>query len=101
VLFLLFFFSGASALIYEVVWVRVFANVFGNTIYTAAALLAFAVTTNFTVGLFCLAVAGSSFTVSCLSELELGPTIILNNPGSTTRRISSLRNESLSGVMTN
>ena len=35
-LFLLFFFSGASALIYEVVWVRVFANVFGNTIYSAS-----------------------------------------------------------------
>jgi len=36
VLYLLFFFSGASALIYEVVWVRVFANVFGNTIYSAS-----------------------------------------------------------------
>ncbi len=35
-LYLLFFFSGASALIYEVVWVRVFANVFGNTIYSAS-----------------------------------------------------------------
>jgi len=36
VIYLLFFFSGASALIYEVVWVRVFANVFGNTIYSAS-----------------------------------------------------------------
>jgi len=36
VLYLLFFFSGASALIYEVVWVRDFANVFGNTIYSAS-----------------------------------------------------------------
>jgi len=36
VLYLLFFCSGASALIYEVVWVRVFANVFGNTIYSAS-----------------------------------------------------------------
>ena len=35
-LYLLFFFSGGSALIYEVVWVRVFANVFGNTIYSAS-----------------------------------------------------------------
>ena len=35
-LYLLFFFSGASALIYEVVWVRVFANVFGNTVYSAS-----------------------------------------------------------------
>ena len=31
-LYLLFLGSGASALIYEVVWVRVFANVFGNTV---------------------------------------------------------------------
>ena len=35
-LYLLFLASGASALIYEVVWVRVFANVFGNTIYSAS-----------------------------------------------------------------
>lgn len=35
-LYVLFFASGASALIYEVVWVRVFANVFGNTIYSAS-----------------------------------------------------------------
>src|SRR5204863_5030656 len=35
-LYLLFFGSGASSLIYEVVWVRVFANVFGNTIYSAS-----------------------------------------------------------------
>src|SRR5438128_4860275 len=35
-LYLLFFGSGASALIYEVVWVRVFADVFGNTIYSAS-----------------------------------------------------------------
>jgi spermidine synthase len=35
-LYLLFFGSGISALIYEVVWVRVFANVFGNTIYSAS-----------------------------------------------------------------
>src|SRR5438874_3333036 len=35
-LYLLFFASGASALIYEVVWVRVFANVFGNTVYSAS-----------------------------------------------------------------
>ncbi len=34
--YLLFFGSGISALVYEVVWVRVFANVFGNTIYSAS-----------------------------------------------------------------
>lgn len=34
--YLLFFFSGISGLIYEVVWVRVFGNFFGNTIYSAS-----------------------------------------------------------------
>ena len=34
--YVLFFASGVSALIYEVVWVRVFANVFGNTISSAS-----------------------------------------------------------------
>jgi spermidine synthase len=32
----LFFLSGASGLVYEVVWVRQFGNVFGNTIHSAA-----------------------------------------------------------------
>src|SRR6202521_2737651 len=36
VLYLLFFCSGLSGLIYQVVWVRVFGNVFGNTIYSAS-----------------------------------------------------------------
>src|SRR3989442_13832419 len=36
VLYLLFFASGFSGLIYQVVWVRVFANVFGNTVYSAS-----------------------------------------------------------------
>ncbi len=35
-IYLLFFFSGISGLIYEVVWVRMFGNFFGNTIYSAA-----------------------------------------------------------------
>jgi spermidine synthase len=35
-LYFLFFLSGASGLIYQVVWVRVFGNVFGNTIYSAS-----------------------------------------------------------------
>jgi spermidine synthase len=39
-LYLLFFFSGLSGLIYQVVWVRVFANVFGNTIYSASLVIA-------------------------------------------------------------
>ena len=35
-LYLLFLLSGVSGLIYQVVWVRVFGNVFGNTIYSAS-----------------------------------------------------------------
>ena len=35
-IFLLFFFSGISGLIYEVIWVRMFGNLFGNSIYSAA-----------------------------------------------------------------
>ena len=37
---LLFFLSGASGLIYQVVWVREFGNVFGNTIHSAALVIA-------------------------------------------------------------
>jgi spermidine synthase len=36
----LFFLSGLSGLVYQVVWVRVFGNVFGNTIYSAAIVVA-------------------------------------------------------------
>ena len=39
-LYFLFFCSGLSGLIYQVVWVRVFANVFGNTIYSASLVIA-------------------------------------------------------------
>ena len=39
-LYLLFFCSGLSGLIYQVVWVRVFGNVFGNTVYSAALVVA-------------------------------------------------------------
>jgi len=49
VLYLLFFFSGASALIYEVVWVRVFANVFGNTVYSASIVTAIFMLKRFTL----------------------------------------------------
>ena len=34
--YLLFFISGIAGLIYQVVWVRWFGNVFGNTVYSAA-----------------------------------------------------------------
>jgi spermidine synthase len=39
-LYLLFFLSGISGLIYQVVWVRVFGNVFGNTVYSASLVVA-------------------------------------------------------------
>ena len=38
--YLLFFCSGLSGLIYQVVWVRVFGNVLGNTIYSASLVIA-------------------------------------------------------------
>src|ERR1700704_3138985 len=39
-LYFLFFCSGIGGLIYQVVWVRVFGNVFGNTVYSAALVVA-------------------------------------------------------------
>lgn len=39
-LYFLFFCSGVSGLIYQVVWVRVFGNVFGNTVHSAALIVA-------------------------------------------------------------
>ena len=36
----LFVLSGVSGLIYQIVWVRVFGNVFGNTIYSASIVVA-------------------------------------------------------------
>src|SRR5262245_26444088 len=40
ILYFLFFCSGFSGLIYQVAWVRVFGNVFGNTIYSASLVVA-------------------------------------------------------------
>jgi len=39
-LYLLFFCSGLSGLVYQVVWVRVFGNVFGNTVYSTSLVVA-------------------------------------------------------------
>ena len=39
-IYFLFFCSGLSGLIYQVVWVRVFGNVFGNTVYSASLVIA-------------------------------------------------------------
>ena len=38
--YLLFFLSGLSGLIYQIVWVRMFGNVFGNTVYSASIVVA-------------------------------------------------------------
>src|SRR5262245_28212981 len=38
--YLAFLASGASGLIYQVVWVRAFGNIFGNTIYSASLVVA-------------------------------------------------------------
>src|SRR2546425_8238337 len=38
--YLFFFCSGLSGLIYQVVWVRVFGNVFGNTVHSASLVVA-------------------------------------------------------------
>ena len=40
VLYFLFFCSGVSGLIYQVVWVREFGNVFGNTVYSTSLVIA-------------------------------------------------------------
>ncbi|HYW85229.1 MAG TPA: fused MFS/spermidine synthase, partial [Spirochaetia bacterium] len=40
IIFLLFFFTGISSLVYQVVWVRMFGLVFGNTLYASSAVLA-------------------------------------------------------------
>ena len=39
-LYVLFFCSGLSGLVYQVVWVRMFGNVFGNTIHSASLVVA-------------------------------------------------------------
>src|SRR5436309_7627488 len=52
-LYLLFFCSGASSLIYQVVWVREFGNVFGATIYS----------TSLVVALFMLGLGSGSYLV--------------------------------------
>ncbi len=40
IIFLLFFFTGISSLVYQVIWVRMFGLVFGNTLYASSAVLA-------------------------------------------------------------
>ena len=58
VLYLLFLLSGLSGLIYQVVWVRVFGNVFGNTIYSASLVVA----------VFMLGLGAGSYVVGAWSD---------------------------------
>ncbi len=53
-----FFCSGLSGLIYQVVWVRVFGNVFGNTIYSASLVIA----------VFMLGLGGGSYLVGVWAD---------------------------------
>ncbi|MEQ1876336.1 MAG: hypothetical protein ABL958_06805 [Bdellovibrionia bacterium] len=39
-LYPIFFISGMSGLIYEVIWIRQFGNIFGNTIYSSSLVMA-------------------------------------------------------------
>jgi len=54
----LFFISGFSALVYQVIWVRVLGNVFGNTIYSAAVVVA----------VFMLGLGAGSFAAGWLAD---------------------------------
>jgi len=57
-LYLLFFLSGLSGLIYQVIWVRVMGNVFGNTIYS----------TSLVVAVFMLGLGAGSYLVGAWSD---------------------------------
>jgi spermidine synthase len=57
-LYLLFFLSGISGLIYQVVWVRMFGNVFGNTIHSASLVVA----------IFMLGLGAGSFIVGAWAD---------------------------------
>ena len=57
-LYLLFFCSGLSGLIYQVVWVRVFGNVFGNTLYS----------TSLVVAVFMLGLGAGSYLVGAWAD---------------------------------
>ena len=57
-LYVLFFLSGISGLIYQVVWVRMFGNVFGNTIHSASLVVA----------IFMLGLGAGSFIVGAWAD---------------------------------
>ena len=60
-LYFLFFCSGLSGLIYQVVWVRVFGNVFGNTIHS----------TSLVVAVFMLGLGVGSYIVGAWADRRL------------------------------
>jgi spermidine synthase len=68
-LHLLFFLSGISGLIYQVIWVRAFGNVFGNTIYSASIVVA----------IFMLGLGVGSYVVGTWADrrYERGPDTLL------------------------
>jgi spermidine synthase len=59
-LYFLFFLSGISGLIYQVVWVRAFGNVFGNTVYSASLVVA----------IFMLGLGAGSYIVGVLADRQ-------------------------------
>jgi spermidine synthase len=59
---LLFFCSGLSGLIYQIVWVRVFGNVFGNTLHS----------TSLVVAVFMLGLGAGSFIVGAWADRRYG-----------------------------
>lgn len=61
-IYLLFFCSGLSGLVYQVIWVRAFGNVFGNTVYSASLVVAV-----FMLGLGC-----GSYVVGRWSDRQYG-----------------------------
>ncbi len=57
-IYVFFLISGISALVYQVIWVRLFGNIFGNTIYSASLV----------TGVFMLGIGLGSFIAGYLSD---------------------------------
>jgi spermidine synthase len=87
--FLLFFFSGISGLIYEVVWTRLLTTILGNTIYAVSIVLS-AFMAGLSIGSLiagrCLDARKDPFRIYALLEIGIGVagfclTLILNQTG--------------------
>lgn len=66
ILYIVFFISGAGALIYEVVWFRMLARIFGNTVYATSTVLA----------VFMLGLAFGSFYFGRLADRTRRPLLL-------------------------